>query len=122
MKAFKIPAKTLVTFLMNLEDHYGKDVPYHNHHHAADVTQSTHVLLNSPALEVRLIGYSICSSAHLSRGRPSTLARCVFIHFTNKYMNQYAGQVRRRGRIIPADAKVSFRRSLAQPMRGTDER
>lgn len=53
MKAFKIPARTLVSFLMTLEDHYGKDVPYHNHFHAADVTQSTHVLLNSPALEVR---------------------------------------------------------------------
>ncbi len=52
MKAFKIPAKTLVSFLMTLEDHYGKEVPYHNHYHAADVTQSTHVLLNSPALEV----------------------------------------------------------------------
>lgn len=52
MKTFKIPAKTLVNFLMNLEDHYGKEVPYHNNIHAADVTQSTHVLLNSPALEV----------------------------------------------------------------------
>jgi len=51
MKTFKIPAKTLVSFLMTLEDHYGKEVPYHNHFHAADVTQSTHVLLNSPALE-----------------------------------------------------------------------
>ena len=29
------------------------DVPYHNSVHAADVTQSTHVLLNSPALEVK---------------------------------------------------------------------
>ena len=55
MKAFKIPAKTLVSFLMTLEDHYGKDVPYHNHFHAADVTQSTHVLLNSPALEVSFL-------------------------------------------------------------------
>ena len=27
-------------------------MPYHNSVHAADVTQSTHVLLNSPALEV----------------------------------------------------------------------
>lgn len=52
MNAFKIPDKTLVSFLMTLEDNYGKEVPYHNHFHAADVTQSTHVLLNSPALEV----------------------------------------------------------------------
>ena len=31
-----------------------RDVPYHNSIHAADVTQSTHVLLNSPALEVNV--------------------------------------------------------------------
>ena len=37
---------------MNLEENYLKDVPYHNSQHAADVAQSTHVLLNSPALEV----------------------------------------------------------------------
>jgi cAMP-specific phosphodiesterase 4 len=47
-----IPSKTLVTLMMTLEDHYLKDVPYHNSLHAADVTQSTNVLLNSPALEV----------------------------------------------------------------------
>ena len=35
---------------MTLEDHYLKDVKYHNHLHAADVTQSCHVLLNSPQL------------------------------------------------------------------------
>ncbi|XP_071743060.1 3',5'-cyclic-AMP phosphodiesterase 4C isoform X3 [Lepeophtheirus salmonis] len=48
---FKIPHKTFINFLMTLEDHYLKDVPYHNNLHSADVTQSTHVLLNSPALE-----------------------------------------------------------------------
>ena len=52
IKQFKIPSKTFVNFLMTLEDNYLKDVPYHNSLHAADVTQSTHVLLNSPALEV----------------------------------------------------------------------
>lgn len=52
MKTFKIPAKTLVTFLMTLEDNYIREVPYHNSMHAADVAQSTHVLLKSPALEV----------------------------------------------------------------------
>ncbi|CAL8088612.1 unnamed protein product [Orchesella dallaii] len=51
MKTFKIPAKTLVTFLMTLEDNYIREVPYHNSLHAADVAQSTHVLLKSPALE-----------------------------------------------------------------------
>ena len=53
LKHFKIPARTMVNFLMTLEDHYVKDIPYHNHLHAADVTQSTHILLNSPNLEVR---------------------------------------------------------------------
>ena len=52
MRHFKIPARTMVNFLMTLEDHYVKDIPYHNHLHAADVTQSTHVLLNSTSLEV----------------------------------------------------------------------
>jgi len=51
LKNFKIPADTLLTFLKTLEAHYLSHVPYHNAIHAADVTQSTHVLLNSPALE-----------------------------------------------------------------------
>ena len=54
-KIFKIPQKTLVNFLMTAEDHYVKDNPYHNHLHAADVTQSTHILLNSPNLDVRFL-------------------------------------------------------------------
>lgn len=54
LKTFMIPPKTLVTLMMTLEDHYLKDVPYHNSLHAADVTQSTNVLLNTPALEVQL--------------------------------------------------------------------
>ncbi|XP_042903673.1 3',5'-cyclic-AMP phosphodiesterase 4C isoform X3 [Parasteatoda tepidariorum] len=49
-KTFKIPSKTLINFLLNLEDHYLK-VPYHNSSHAADVTQSVNVLLLMPALE-----------------------------------------------------------------------
>jgi len=51
LKTFRIPPKTLLTFLMTLEDHYIKDIPYHNHLHAADVTQSTHILLGFTALE-----------------------------------------------------------------------
>jgi len=50
-----IPAKTFVAFMMTLEDHYAKDNPFHNSTHAADVVQSTNVLLNSPALEVSRI-------------------------------------------------------------------
>ncbi|XP_049455087.1 cAMP-specific 3',5'-cyclic phosphodiesterase 4D isoform X4 [Epinephelus fuscoguttatus] len=51
MKSFKIPADTFITFMMTLEDHYHADVAYHNNIHAADVVQSTHVLLSTPALE-----------------------------------------------------------------------
>ena len=38
--------------MLTLEDHYHIDVPYHNRIHAADVAQSVHVLLLSPALDV----------------------------------------------------------------------
>ncbi|XP_067124174.1 3',5'-cyclic-AMP phosphodiesterase 4C-like isoform X1 [Centruroides vittatus] len=50
LKTFKIPSKTLITFLLTLEDHYLK-VPYHNSTHAADVTQSVHVLLLASAFD-----------------------------------------------------------------------
>ncbi|XP_069013134.1 3',5'-cyclic-AMP phosphodiesterase 4C isoform X3 [Embiotoca jacksoni] len=51
LKSFKIPVDTFITFMMTLEDHYHADVAYHNNIHAADVIQSTHVLLSTPALE-----------------------------------------------------------------------
>ncbi|XP_045543359.1 cAMP-specific 3',5'-cyclic phosphodiesterase 4D isoform X8 [Salmo salar] len=51
LKNFKIPADTFITFMMTLEDHYHTDVAYHNNIHAADVVQSTHILLSTPALE-----------------------------------------------------------------------
>ncbi|XP_039614659.1 cAMP-specific 3',5'-cyclic phosphodiesterase 4D isoform X2 [Polypterus senegalus] len=51
LKTFKIPLDTFITYLMTLEDHYHTDVAYHNNIHAADVAQSTHVLLSTPALE-----------------------------------------------------------------------
>lgn len=46
-----IPPKNFLNFMTTLEDHYVKDNPFHNSMHAADVTQSTNVLLNTPALE-----------------------------------------------------------------------
>ncbi|XP_075843247.1 3',5'-cyclic-AMP phosphodiesterase 4C isoform X3 [Microtus pennsylvanicus] len=51
LKTFQIPADTLLTFLLTLEAHYHADVAYHNSVHAADVAQSVHVLLGTPALE-----------------------------------------------------------------------
>uniref|UniRef100_A0A3B3D045 Phosphodiesterase n=1 Tax=Oryzias melastigma TaxID=30732 RepID=A0A3B3D045_ORYME len=50
LKTFKIQADTFITFMMTLEDHYHADVAYHNNIHAADVVQSTNVLLSTPAL------------------------------------------------------------------------
>ncbi|XP_040097040.1 cAMP-specific 3',5'-cyclic phosphodiesterase 4C isoform X1 [Oryx dammah] len=50
LKTFRIPADTLATYLLMLESHYHNDVAYHNSLHAADVAQSTHVLLATPAL------------------------------------------------------------------------
>uniref|UniRef100_A0A3P8QWA6 Phosphodiesterase n=1 Tax=Astatotilapia calliptera TaxID=8154 RepID=A0A3P8QWA6_ASTCA len=52
LKTFDIPVDTFITFMMTLEDHYHADIAYHNSIHAADVVQSTHVLLSTPALEV----------------------------------------------------------------------
>ncbi|NXE09357.1 PDE4B phosphodiesterase, partial [Lophotis ruficrista] len=51
LKTFKISSDTFVTYMMTLEDHYHSDVAYHNSLHAADVAQSTHVLLSTPALD-----------------------------------------------------------------------
>lgn len=51
LNKFQINPHTLVNFLTTLEEHY-QLVPYHNKIHAADVTQSIHVLLNTKALEV----------------------------------------------------------------------
>lgn len=52
LKTFHIPVDTFITYVMTLEDHYHANVAYHNSLHAADVTQSTHVLLSTPALDV----------------------------------------------------------------------
>ncbi|XP_016389613.1 cAMP-specific 3',5'-cyclic phosphodiesterase 4A-like [Sinocyclocheilus rhinocerous] len=52
LKTFRIPVDTFITYVMTLEDHYHANVAYHNSQHAADVTQSTHVLLSTPALDV----------------------------------------------------------------------
>ncbi|XP_062250727.1 cAMP-specific 3',5'-cyclic phosphodiesterase 4B isoform X4 [Platichthys flesus] len=51
LKTFKIPVDTFVAYMMTLEDHYHSDVAYHNSLHAADVAQSTHILLSTPALD-----------------------------------------------------------------------
>ncbi|XP_078732466.1 3',5'-cyclic-AMP phosphodiesterase 4C-like [Lampetra fluviatilis] len=50
LRAFRVPPRRLVSFLLSLESHYHRHVPFHNSLHAADVTHSTHVLLNALAL------------------------------------------------------------------------
>ena len=63
-------AKTVINFLVTLENHY-QEVPYHNSAHAADVVQSVHVLLNSSAFQVcfpfsRFFFFSLSLSVSLS--------------------------------------------------------
>ena len=68
---FKIPATTLLNYLMHLEDHYHRANPYHNSTHAADVTQSTHVLLSSQALAV---------SIYISNSHITCSSNCRTVH------------------------------------------
>jgi len=49
-QTYSIDDRTLISYLLTLEDHY-QQVPYHNKAHGADVCQSMHVLLNASALE-----------------------------------------------------------------------
>ncbi|XP_053907725.1 cAMP-specific 3',5'-cyclic phosphodiesterase 4A [Cuculus canorus] len=51
VRTFRIPEATLLAYAQTLESHYHPEVAYHNSLHAADVLQSTHVLLATPALD-----------------------------------------------------------------------
>lgn len=62
LSSLMIPPKTFLAFMATLEDHYVKDNPFHNSMHAADVTQSTNVLLNTPALEGVFTPLEICGA------------------------------------------------------------
>ncbi len=62
LKTFRIPVDTFITYVMTLEDHYHANVAYHNSLHAADVTQSTHVLLSTPALAVSICQHGTASA------------------------------------------------------------
>jgi len=55
VNVFKLVPRTLVTYLLHVESHYKRENPYHNSMHAADVVQSTHVLLSIPFFEVGII-------------------------------------------------------------------
>lgn len=58
----QIPARTFLAFAVTLEEHYCRDNPFHNSLHAADVTQSTHVLLNTPALDAVFTPIETCAA------------------------------------------------------------
>uniref|UniRef100_A0A3B1J470 Phosphodiesterase n=1 Tax=Astyanax mexicanus TaxID=7994 RepID=A0A3B1J470_ASTMX len=62
LKTFRIPVDTFVSYVMTLEEHYHSSVAYHNSLHAADVTQSTHCLLSTPALDAVFTDLEILAS------------------------------------------------------------
>lgn len=62
MTTLQIPARTFLAFAVTLEEHYIRDNPFHNSLHAADVTQSTNVLLNTPALDAVFTPIEVCAA------------------------------------------------------------
>lgn len=85
LKTFKIPLDTFITYLMTLEDHYHADVAYHNNIHAADVTQSTHVLLSTPALEVRAAVHCRPSTQSIHGTKLQKNGHCIDFTTVNVY-------------------------------------
>ncbi|XP_037874951.1 cAMP-specific 3',5'-cyclic phosphodiesterase isoform X4 [Bombyx mori] len=62
LTTLQIPARTFLAFAVTLEEHYIRDNPFHNSLHAADVTQSTNVLLNTPALNAVFTPLEVCAA------------------------------------------------------------
>ncbi|XP_032510762.1 cAMP-specific 3',5'-cyclic phosphodiesterase isoform X2 [Danaus plexippus] len=62
LSTLQIPGRTFLAFAVTLEEHYIRDNPFHNSLHAADVTQSTHVLLNTPALDAVFTPLEVCAA------------------------------------------------------------
>ncbi|XP_063361166.1 3',5'-cyclic-AMP phosphodiesterase isoform X6 [Cydia amplana] len=62
LTTLQIPARTFLAFAVTLEEHYIRDNPFHNSLHAADVTQSTNVLLNTPALDAVFTPVEVCAA------------------------------------------------------------
>lgn len=85
LKTFRIPVDTFVTYVMTLEDHYHANVAYHNSLHAADVTQSTHVLLSTPALDVNVSFAPLTTDTELHQKTHSTSHAQTFTYTTVKY-------------------------------------
>ncbi|XP_060801143.1 cAMP-specific 3',5'-cyclic phosphodiesterase isoform X2 [Amyelois transitella] len=62
LSTLQIAPRTFITFAVTLEEHYIRDNPFHNSLHAADVTQSTNVLLNTPALDAVFTPIEVCAA------------------------------------------------------------
>ena len=61
LRDFQIEPHTLINYFTSLEKNY-LSVPYHNSNHAADVMQSTHVLLSLPSLKHLFSSYEITAA------------------------------------------------------------
>ena len=57
----KVDESVLLQFLTTLERKY-HDNPYHNNIHAADVMQTTHILLNSASLKQAFQEVEVCTA------------------------------------------------------------
>ncbi|XP_041976173.1 cAMP-specific 3',5'-cyclic phosphodiesterase isoform X3 [Aricia agestis] len=62
LATLQIPPRTFLAFAVTLEEHYIRDNPFHNSLHAADVAQSTHVLLNTAALDAVFTPLEVCAA------------------------------------------------------------
>lgn len=69
MSKFHLSSRTVLTYLEHVQDHY-RHVPYHNHLHAADVTQSIHAMLSLPCLQVT---YYMSSLLKAGRGSATSV-------------------------------------------------
>ena len=63
VERLQIPPKILLSYLIQVEDHYRPAVPYHNSTHAADVAQTMHYLLSLQALQVHNFCSDLCRHA-----------------------------------------------------------
>ena len=80
LRTYAIEPRTLISYLLTLEDHY-QQVPYHNKAHGADVCQSMHVLLNASALDVREKQEEITSNQLLF-----SLSLSFFLHCSRVFL------------------------------------
>jgi len=94
IKMLKIPEQTLLNYLSLIEQHYHAEVPYHNSVHAADVTQSAHVLIGCNALAVSNVLNAV--NACFNAGGPWTCSRIAGVPRIQRGVHVVAGLPRFR--------------------------